>query len=315
MEVRTYRCIVKSAMPQTKPDTLVAPIQRGGIFTCLRLVDRLYLGYLLAMAVLAIARTMSWPSLVLTHALIAALIITLARNAQRSAVARFLHDWYPLVMFIFSFEQVARFSLFLVPHWQDHWVIALEARLFGVSPNFWLVRFSSPVLSELMDLGYFSYYPTFPIAAGLLYARSDRRAFHELMLTSVLMYLLCFIAYLAVPTEGPRHAFGPRITPPSGAFFSWLVSFIQQGAGVHGNALPSSHVALAFLCVVFSWRHLRTLAPWFTAFFPLICAGAVYDGYHYLSDIAGGVIVAAIALLIFHLLPFDIVNSNKTPHR
>ena len=258
----------------------------------LNLVDRLYLCYLAAVAALAAWSSHSTVSITLAHGLIALLIVLLATNAHRSAAIRFVHDWYPLAMFIFSFEEMARFSLVLVPHWQDVRVIAFENRVFSTSPNLWGQHWGSRLLSEIMDLGYFSYYPLFPVVAGCLYARNDKHPFHQLVLAAVWMYVISFCVYLAFPLEGPRRALPEFHAPPSGWIFSRLVHAIQSGAGVHGNALPSSHVALALLCALFAQRWLPRLAPFVWLSLCVICLGAVYDGYHYLSDILAGLVVA-----------------------
>ncbi len=291
-------------MQHAKPDSVAPQALPRRLLVRLNSIDRLYLGYLFFMAILAVARSGLWPFFVFAHVFIAACIVVLAANVERSPVIRFLHDWYPVAMFIFSFEEVARFSLSLVPRWQDHRLIALEDWLFGLSPNLWFSRFHSPWLSELMDLGYFSYFPMFPVAGGLLYPHQDKRFFRQLVLCSVLMYFLSFAIYLALPTEGPRHALPSLVLPARGWLFSWLVRFIQHNAGVHGNAFPSSHVGLALLCVVFAWRAGNKR----TAFVCALCligisAGAVYDSYHYFIDVVGGIVVAVLALMIGRLLP------------
>lgn len=257
----------------------------------LNLVDRLYLCYLAAVAGLAIWGSHSALRITLLHCALAAAIVLLAMNAHRSKVIRFLHDWYPLAMFIFSFEEIARFAHVLVPHWQDAGIIALEQRVFSTSPNSW-AKHGSRLLSEIIDLGYFSYYPLFPVVAGCLYARKDRRPFHHLVLAAVWMYLISFCVYIAFPVEGPRRALPGFHAPPPGKFFGALVRAIQSGAGVHGNALPSSHVALALLCALSAHKWLPRLSPFVWTSLCLISLGAVYDGYHYVSDVLAGLLVA-----------------------
>lgn len=262
------------------------------MFARLNLVDRLYLCYLAAVAGLAIWSSHSALMITATHCIIALLIFLFANNAHRSAVIRFVHDWYPLAMFIFSFEEIARFALAVVPRWQDASIISFEERLISTSPNFWANHAGSRLLSEIMDLGYFSYYPLFPVVAGCLYAREDRRPFYHLVLAAVCMYLISFCIYIAFPLEGPRRALPGFHAPPPGWLFSALVRAIQSGAGVHGNALPSSHVALALLCAFSAQRWLPRLAPFVWTSLCLISLGAVYDGYHYLSDVLAAVLVA-----------------------
>jgi membrane-associated phospholipid phosphatase len=257
----------------------------------LNLVDGLYLFYLAAVAGLAIRASHSALRITLAHCVIALLILLLAMNAHSSKVIRFLHDWYPLAMFIFTFEQLSSFSLVLAPHWQDFRIISFEQRVFSASPNLW-AEHGSRLLSEIMDLGYFSYYPLFPVVAGCLYARKDKRPFEQLVLAAVWMYLISFCVYLVFPLEGPRRALPGFHVPPHGWLFSALVHTIQSGAGVHGNALPSSHAAMALLCAFSAQRWLPRLAPFVWTALCLICFGAVYDGYHYLSDVVAGLLAA-----------------------
>lgn len=285
--------------------------------TNVNLVDRLYLAYLAAMAVLAVWRGRSGFGIALAHLAIAILILLLAAGSTRSSLGRFLHSWYPLAMFIFSFEEIARYSLVFAPHWQDFRIIALEQRIFGISPNLWIMRFASRPFSELMDAGYFSYYPLFPVVAGLLYGRKDkardkeRRPFQLLVLRCVVMYLISFAVYLTFPLEGPRHALPGFHVPPPGWLFSWLVRIIQSGAGVHGNALPSSHVALALLCALAAQRHLPRLAPFVWISFLLISVGAVYAGYHYFLDVLAGIMVALTSAAISRLMTDPIYRPEQ----
>lgn len=278
----------------------------------LNLIDRLYLFYVAAVAALAAWSSHAAVKIIVLHAAIGLSIWVLAANQERSPVIRFLHDWYPLAMFIFSFEEVARFSLAVVPHWQDFHVISFEQHVFSVSPNLMAVRAYSRPLSELMAFGYFSYYPLFPIIGGLLYARKDRQPFRNLVLESVLMYLVTFAVYIGFPTEGPRHALSGFHRPPPGWIFGWFVQLIQGGAGVHGNALPSSHVALAMLCALSAQRVLPRIAPFVWASLCLICAGAVYGGYHYISDVLAGLVVALTAAALRSLIVSLRMNPQST---
>ena len=268
------------------------------------------LAYLLGMALLAVLRRPPRAAVLifLTHGLIAVAITLLAMWRERFAMVRFLHDWYPLAMFIFSFEEVARFALAISPHWHNDALVRMEENAFGVPPNLWIARFRSPWLSEVLDAGYFSYYPMFPVAGGLLYARKDKRLFRELVVTSALMYGMAFLVYLLFPTQSPLHAAGSSSVTAHGGAFTWLVGLVQRHAGVHGNAFPSSHVALAVLCVVFAWRHARKAGLALLPFLVLICISSVYDGYHYLSDVIGGILVALTALGLARVL------ERRWPH-
>jgi membrane-associated phospholipid phosphatase len=265
-------------------------------------VDRLYAGYFLGIGVLIFAlhqRVPAWPTFLVLHAACLALVLLLAAAARRDPVCNFLHDWYPLVAFIVCFEEVARLSFLFVDGWQDAWLLALEARLFPVPPTVWLQQFASPLFTELMELGYFSYFALLMIVGGVLYGRADRRPFRQVMTASVLSYFFCYAVFLLFPTEGPAHTLAALHTVAlHGGPFHWAVLEIQRLGGVHGNAFPSSHVAAGVVALIFAWRYAPRLGAALTPLVLLLCAGAVYDGYHYLSDVVAGVVVGGLAAAV-----------------
>jgi membrane-associated phospholipid phosphatase len=59
---------------------------------------------------------------------------------------------------------------------------------------------------------------------------------------------------------------------------------VREAAGRH-NAFPSAHVAGAVVALIFAWRHAPKLGLSLPPLVTLLCLGAVYDRYHYLSDV------------------------------
>ena len=280
-------------------------------------VDRLYVGYFLGLGVLIFAlhqRVPTWPALLGMHAACLAVVLLLAAWARRGRVWNFLHDWYPLGIFIVCFEEVARLSFLFVDGWRDAGLLALEARLFAVPPTVWLRQFASPLFTEAMELGYFSYFALLMIVGGVLYRRADRRPFRQVMTASVLSYFFCYAVFLLFPTEGPAHTL-ERGGPVPGGPFHWAVLSIQRVAGVHGNAFPSSHVAAGVVALIFAWRYAPRLGAALTPLVALLCAGAVYDGYHYLSDVVAGVAVGAAAAAVMLGHSFRVVAGCRHDSR
>ena len=257
----------------------------------------LYLGYLALIGLLSLLSENSLRVLEI-HIGIACFILLVAALDKKSSFARFLHDCYPVLMFIFCFEEIARYSLSIVPHWQDSWLIHLERTWFGRSPNLWMSSFASPFWSEVMDIGYFSYYAMFMIVGGKLYTWKNKQAFYELTLSTAFTYFLAYLIYLLFPTEGPHHTMAALDKVPHGAMFNSMVRLIQHHAGVHGNAFPSGHVASAFVSTFFAWRYLPRLGLVLTPFFILICISSIYDNYHYLSDVIGGMVIAVLGIMV-----------------
>jgi membrane-associated phospholipid phosphatase len=65
-----------------------------------------------------------------------------------------------------------------------------------------------------------------------------------------------------------------------------------------GASFPSSHVAVAIVTVYFSFLYVRSIRWPHLALAVLLCASTVYGRYHYVSDVFGGALAAAL------LIPF-----------
>lgn len=192
------------------------------------------------------------------------IIAMLERASSRAPLWRFLHNWYPLGMFIVCFEEASRLSFLVRDAWQDQYLVALESRLFSVPPTVWLGRHGSPVVAEILEIGYFSYFVLLMIVGGVFYARPDKRPFRQAMDASVLGYMLCYLVFVLFPTEGPAHTLTAQhdFPMPGGGPFHWNVGFLEKYAGVHGNAFPSAHVTGAVVALFFAWRYAPKLGLW-----------------------------------------------------
>jgi membrane-associated phospholipid phosphatase len=265
-------------------------------FRSTNLTDRLYL-LTFALASLGLMlrpdRVMHWIRWLAVNGVCIVVIGLLIRKQECSTAWEFLHDWYPLGMFVVCFEEVSRLSLLLWHQWQDQHLLRLEACLFPMPPTVWLGRFHSPVVTELMEVGYFSYFVLFIIVGAVLYRPERKQPFRQMTDATVLSYLLCYTVFVFFPTEGPAHTLAAH-PPPNGGLFHWAVTFIQARAGVHGNAFPSAHVAGAVVALLFALRYAAKLGLCLAPLVGLLCMGAVYDGYHYVSDVAAGFIVGAV---------------------
>lgn len=212
---------------------------------------------------------------------------------------RLAHDWYPMLLFIVVFEEVARLSLVFVSTWQDAALLHFEDFLFSQPPTEWLSHFRQPMLVEVLEFGYLSFYWMLPLVGIVLYGRgwrSDRNlvAFRRWMDALAIGYLVCFTTYLLFPTEGPAHTLGRQPVIISGPF-RWIVLFVQRHGGVHGNAFPSGHIMAATVCILAALRWTPRLGRWLMAPLLLMCIGAVYDSYHYVSDVVAGLVLGALA--------------------
>jgi membrane-associated phospholipid phosphatase len=263
--------------------------------------DRLYVAWFVGLgALIAWHRVDGWPGLVGFHLAVVALIAALVAGAHRLPA---VHAWYPLLMPLVTFPEVARLNLMIVATWQDAPLLAFEGWLFPQPPTVWLPRVTPVALAEGFRAGYLSYFLLLLVVAALFRWRRQDAPFRGVIAASVLAYLVCYVVFLVWPMEGPAHTLRHMAVPIDGGPLRGVVLFVQQ-AGVHGNAFPSAHVAGALPPLVFAWRFAPRLAMVLAGLIVLMGLGAVHDGYHYASDVVAGAAVgaasAAVVLAALH---------------
>jgi membrane-associated phospholipid phosphatase len=272
----------------------------------MNLTDRIYLAVHVALTLLVCARwqhVTNGPPYVVWNAIAIAAVVLLARSQKRGTLWEFAHGWLPVLFFFTVFEEVSYLSLALRSGWQNPMLIVWESALFSVPPAERLHHYSAQWFTELLEFCYLSFYLLYPTVAGVLWILRGRPHFRDAFrhLTDSLSvgYAVCYATYLFFPTRSPSHNVGLDAGTPSqsGGPFHHFVDLIQSSVGVHGNAFPSSHIMLACVVLVFVFRYLPRFALPLLLCIILMCAGAVYDGYHYPLDVlAGALLGIAVAI-------------------
>lgn len=273
----------------------------------MNLTDRIYVAVHLTLTLLVCVRhdrVEHWFGYVVWNLCSITAIMVLARKQGDSRAWGFAHDWLPAFLFITVFEEVSFLSLVLRAGWQNEHLIAFESRLFPVPPMEWMHLHAKDWLVEFLEFGYFAFYPLYPVVGGMFWGWNDRPpfagAFRRLTDTLSVGYVICYTTYLLFPTRSPANLAGvQQIGSAHAGLFQHLVRGIQNNAGVHGNAFPSAHIMLAFVVLMFAYRYLPRVAPWLLFPILLMCVGAVYDGYHYASDVVVGAIVGMVVAVVF----------------
>ena len=273
----------------------------------MNLTDRIYLAVHLLLTLLMCVRHQSvphWPVYVVWNMCAVAAILLLADKRSDGQVWEFVHDWIPLVFFTITFEEISLLSLAIRGEWQNDHLIALESWLFSVSPMQWMHARAHQWLIEFMEFGYFCFYPLYPGLGGWFWGfrrrPQYRGAFRRMTDTLSMGYVICYVIYLLFPTQSPANRAGvQQIGSPQAGIFQHLVRGIQNHAGVHGNAFPSAHIMLTFVVLMFAYRFLPRVAPWLLIPMVLMCVGAVYDGYHYTSDVVVGALIGVVLGAVF----------------
>jgi membrane-associated phospholipid phosphatase len=283
----------------------------------MNLSDRIYVAVHVLLTVLVCVRYQRvehWQWYVVWNFIAIVLIFMLARKQSDGMAWEFAHDWLSAVFFVTVFEEVSYLSLSLRGDWQNAHLIGVESLLFAVPPTLWMHEHLSSWVVEFLEFGYFAFYPLYPLFGGLFWARRDSprfaSAFRRLTDALSIGYVLCYGTYLLFPTQSPANRLGvQQIAGAHGGPFQAMVHLIQSHGGVHGNAFPSAHIMLAFVVLVFLYRFLPRVVPWVLVSNLLMCFGAVYDGYHYASDVITG---AATGIIVGWIFVRSTAQQNKT---
>lgn len=224
----------------------------------------------------------------------------------------------------------------------DHIFATWEQQLFGCQPALLFSQLTSfggvggGLFSELMDLGYASYYPM--IAVVLLYY-FFRRYDEFLHASFVVMasFFLFYVIFVFLPVVGPTfyyQAVGldtimqgvfPNVgnyfnhhtecLPSPGytdGFFYHLVENAKAAGERPTAAFPSSHVGISTILMFLAWhardrRLLFILLP----FYVLLCFSTVYIQAHYAIDALAGLVTGAVFYFVLMYLTTEVKPSKE----
>lgn len=277
---------------------------RNGLWHRSTALDRLTIGYILAFAVALFflgRDNAAWGGLLLVHLALAAAIIVVIHlwHNRSTGVAGFIRQLYPAMLYPLFYSELAVANFWIFPEFLDARLVAFERAIFGLDPNIWITSLQSPWLNEVMMLGYFSYYPLIPIVALPLFFRRRIDDLRGLLLGATTAFVISYIGFVVYPVEGPRYFLADRFDAPlAGWLFVPLVRMIIDGGAIHGGCMPSSHVAVALVALVWALRTMPRLGRVLVPFVILLAIGTAWGRFHYVTDAVVGVAVGLAALAL-----------------
>ncbi|HYX08795.1 MAG TPA: hypothetical protein VE912_18830, partial [Bacteroidales bacterium] len=154
----------------------------------------------------------------------------LIRYADKNDLLYLLRNFYTILFLIFWYPETDYLNNLFFDYF-DPLVAGWEQILFGMQPSLIFAQKTDfRWFSELMSLGYFSFYLIiFFVLLAVLKNRPDRFAYSlYLVVGSFYVYYLVFIIF---PVAGPQYYF-KEATPglPEGYLFSHLMHIIEQTA-------------------------------------------------------------------------------------
>jgi len=234
--------------------------------------------------------------------------LAFASTEPEFRLLRFLHDWYPVAAIFLIFKEVYVVIETVGRPDIDTALINLHRAIFGADPTVWISRFSLPVLTEILQIAYVSYYLLMITLAAELYLRKNYEKFAYGIFAFTYGFMLSYLGYILFPAVGPRftlHAFNSIETELPGLYVTdFLRQFINAGESIPNgvanpiavaqrDAFPSGHTQMIVMVMYFASKYRLKSRFVLYAMGTLLIISTVYLRYHYVVDLIAGVFFMA----------------------
>lgn len=236
-----------------------------------------------------------------------------AYAGDKFSVLRVLRFWYSVAIILICFKETYYIIHSLKPDDWDSILIKADFAIFGVNPTQWVYRFANPFLTEFLQLIYFLYYFIIIIYGLELYLWKRYEEYKFATFIIVTCFYLCYVFYVMFPAIGPRfllHNFNTINSELPGIFLTkWIRAFLDFGESIPAgavnisdfaqrDAMPSAHTSLAIIIVYLSHKIKSKSFYFYLPYLICMIISTIYLRYHYVIDIAAGVVVALITIVI-----------------
>ena len=268
-------------------------------------VSIVFMIFLIGLNLIFFGRVQAGPAIIAIDLVVIAAISLLAYLAEtkKTKLLTGLHRFYSYPFVLFVFKEIYLMVRPIHPVDYDWLFISIDHWMFGVNPTQWAAQFAHPVLTEMFQIAYFSYYILFLMLGIELFRRHTIDEFDYGAFLVVYGFYLSYLGYFLLPAVGPRftlHNFyaldrelpGLLLTTPMRNFInagesisSALPNAIQL---VQRDVFPSGHTQLTLIVVYLGHLyHLKT--RWImTILGTLLIVSTIYLRYHYVIDLLGG---------------------------
>lgn len=249
----------------------------------------------------------AWLLLVGSNVLLIVLILFFAAKAKNSSsrVVRYIRDWYPVPMILYVFKETWFMVHPIHPRDYDWLLINIDRWIFGTDPTRWLMTFTHPVVTEILQISYACYYI---ILLSVFFELDMEKRHTEYFLGAFLVvygFYLSYVGYFLLPAVGPRftlHDFNFMNSDLPGLWVSTtLRDIVNAGESIpkgvsqavdfaQRDAFPSGHTQLTLVILYIAFTN-RLKSRWVLLVVgSLLIVSTVYLRYHYVVDVIAGAV-------------------------
>jgi len=261
------------------------------------------------------SRVDNWANHIFFNTLFSFFIYFIAnKDAERKNIFwEQFHYWYILPAIFISFKEIYFMVKPIAGFDCDPHLIAIDKFIFGVNPTEYLAQFSNPVLTEILQIAYSTFFFLPIILIVELQIKKRILDFRFTTFSIILGFVLSYIGYFLVPAVGPRftlHNFEMTNIELPGI---WLTNYLREIINaaesvptgtlnpievVQRDVFPSGHTQMTLIVMFLSYK-FRTKFRYFV--YPtgaLLIFATVYLRYHYVVDVVAGILFMILTMYL-----------------
>jgi membrane-associated phospholipid phosphatase len=246
------------------------------------------------------------------------IFINFIRQLQKFTGSSFLkhfRDLYIGIAATIIFFEHRHLVPLINPHDVDNILIMIDRHLFlGNDPTILLERFTSPVLTEFLQIAYSSYYFLPFTLILLIYFKGKIMHFHTSYSAVLLGLYICYIGYYIWPAIGPRFLLAHlQNFPLTGILtFDYLRNLLNTLEGVTRDCFPSGHTLVSILSALLAIKYYKPFTKIAALWASLIVMSTIYLRYHYVIDVVAGLFIALIIFRYHRAIAMRFIYRKKT---
>lgn len=234
-------------------------------------------------------------------------------NNTKSALWKNIHFYYIVPLILLTFKEIYVLVSSLHTKDYDDILIAADRFIFGGDPTVFLYQFANPVLTEILQIAYGTFF-FLPIILGIeFHLKKEYNKFHFIVFSVVLGFFLSYLGYFLLPAVGPRftlHDFDTTNIEIPGLFLTnFLREIVNTGesipsgtpnpiAVVQRDVFPSGHTQMTLIVMFLAVKLKSSNKIFFLIDGSLLIFATVYLRYHYVVDLIGGLIFMIITMIL-----------------
>lgn len=238
-------------------------------------------------------------------------IVAYQDSKTNNSFWRNIHIWYLAPMIFITFKQLYFMVHPIHPTDYDELLIKIDRMLLGTDPTKFLQQFSHPMMTEILQIVYTSFY-LLPIIVGVdLLKNKKYDEFEFAAFLIVYGFFLSYLGYFSLPTVGPRftlHDFFKIDDELPGLFLTpYLREFVNIGESIPNGTInphelvqrdvfPSGHTQMTLLTMYAAVKFNSRTKRFMLVVGSLLIFSTVYLRYHYVIDLIAGTLFAILTL-------------------